>query len=65
MAHSIPQSFQDAYRRYVSHAQKAFDEDRGFVPLDRVILNQPLAQLLQSVLCSHVDLDIDDKVALI
>ena len=65
MAHNIPATFQDAYRDYVACRQRARDEQRGFAPIDRIMLNQPLAQMVRQSVSSHVDLDDEDKLALV
>ena len=64
MAH-LPATFQSAYRAYVSDMQSAYDEQRGFVPIDRAIMKQPLPQMIRSLLCSDVDLHDDVKIALV
>ena len=60
----VPSSFDDAYRVYVSDMKRAHDENRGFVPLDRLLLRQPLAHMIPSLLFP-VELPKDDKIALV
>ena len=61
----VPLTFDDAYRSYVSDMQAAYDANVGFVPIDRVILRQPLAQMLLSLVSPSVKLSIEDKCALV
>ena len=57
--------FQHAYRESVRDAQRAFDEQRGFVPIDRILFNQPLAMLVRNLVSKDVPLSDDDKHALV
>lgn len=54
MSHLIPASSQLAYRQYVSDAQKAHDENAGFVPIDCVIFtpaSRAVATVVIAVTC--------------
>lgn len=45
--------------------QQAYVSARGFVPMDRVLLRQPLAKMIQDMLAPHVDMYTDEKVSII
>ena len=64
MAH-IPVSYPFAYRAYVCvcDMQEADDQERGCVPLDRLILNQPLSRMLRQMVAADVPLDSEDRSA--
>ena len=61
----VPATFQDAYRNYVARMKDAFDDSRGFVHIDRVVLKQPLVHLIQFLVLPHVDLEDEGKLGLI
>ena len=63
--HGVPATFQLAYRSYVVDMQDAHDKQRGFIPIDRVILRQPLAEMIASLLRPNIDLCNEDKIALV
>ena len=62
MAH-IPLTLRDAYRPYVFAMQNAHGDQRGFVPIDNVILNQPLSQMLHARVMQTANLNDEDKLA--
>ena len=64
MAH-VPVTFQLAYRQYVNDMQQAHDDSRGFTPIDRIIMKQPLSKMLSSLLLPDVDLHEEDKFQLV
>ena len=60
----VASSFDDAYKDYVADMKRAHDENVGFVPLDRILFRQPLAQMISSLLFP-VQLSKEDKIALV
>ena len=56
---------QHAYREYVRDAQRAYDEQRGFSPIDRILFNQPLAMRVRDLVTKDVPLSGEDKHALV